>query len=461
MYTEELWGTNPDQIRGMCQVDKNEAGVLAKCACQVACRATHCRSAEVCFDEETWRSNRHGDPCSEYEFGKPGHAHCSEHGSSDGLGTGHKSAREACPAACRACPTRLDMLDICEGSCIRDTILLVMLALLPLALRLLEAGRSVSRVLEDSRSPRPLPAQDESLELEDDERDPLSNDDIGEVGMRPTGEKVDYEACIDGVIGWEQARKHRGWDPSDAMFHTLGRVAVWCAPTRSQRFWAGDASWLSAVLRHRHLLPPVVYLLILDFYIDAMELPMYQLAWAVGLREVLHGALALLLLLKKPLVYLLDLQATLGSANAKEKLCICVFAPWAYLIKASLPSGPRYQHINLGTTGRDFCQPTVQAMFTKQLCVIVCLVCVCVQGRLRWLRCWTCATCSPSSSGWWWATRTARSPSLSWSPLAPQPSRGSSSSTWWFALARRRCVPSLTPAAERNRAVLCLTIVCR
>ena len=357
-------------MRRQCQGDKNARGVLAKCACQVACRATHCRSAEVCFDEETWRSNRHGDPCSEYEFGKPGHAHCSEHGSSDGLGTGHKSAREACPAACRACPTRLDMLDICEGSCIRDTILLVMLALLPLALRLLEAGRSVSRVLEDSRSPRPLPAQDDSLELEGDERDPLSNDDIGEVGMRPTGEKVDYEACIDGVIGWEQARKQRGWDPSDAMFHTLGRVAVWCAPTPSRRFWAGDMLFGSAeVLRRRHLLPPVVYLLILDFYIDAMELPMYQLAWAVGLREVLHGVLALLLLLKKPLVYLLDLQATLGSANAKEKLCICVFAPWAYLIKATLPSGPRYQHVTIGTIGRGFCQLGAGHVYTR--------VCVC------------------------------------------------------------------------------------
>ena len=119
----------------------------------------------------------------------------------------------------------------------------------------------------------------------------------------------------------------------------------------------------------------MVYLLILDFYIDAMELPMYQLAWAVGLREVLHGVLALLLLLKKPLVYLLDLQATLGSANAKEKLCICVFAPWAYLIKATLPSGPRYQHVTIGTIGRGFCQLGAGHVYTRAC------ACVCVQGR--------------------------------------------------------------------------------
>ena len=50
-----------------------------------------------------------------------------------------------------------------------------------------------------------------------------------------------------------------------------------------------------------------------------------------------HLALTLLCLCQRPLVFLVDLQATLTQKNAQQHLVICLFAPWLFLLRAARP----------------------------------------------------------------------------------------------------------------------------
>ena len=346
-------------------------------ACEVACRSRKCAAAAVCQDDPMWthtRVVRAGEMlsqgCGHYAPGVAGSAHrycCAD------KGTDGRLASAACPAACRTCPSRLDDLDQCDDAdCIRYTILLVVLAILPLCVRVFAAARSVRKVtgtfrcgakrLERQHSDdlrgsgsvglgsdggkggggtNPLAAvADHSVQASENltlSPENGTDEEYGGSDSGPSSEPLTVDTVWRAGISWDEGRRRRNLETCEALGLSLWRLLMW------------------------HVGPLVAYSCIFCVYYESLDdEPFFlQLAWLVLVREVIHGVVALWCIVSKPCVFLVDLENTVKSQNAVPNLAMVVLAPWVFLLKAVVSDGPGQENRNvlvvLGILALDFC----------------------------------------------------------------------------------------------------------
>ncbi len=384
-YRVGLSRDDTSELRAECRLDKSVADVLAIDACQLACKSTMCALPEDCADNPNWRHERvvgDGDKrifrCADYAVGKPGHRFCcAEQGTVPG-NPAHVLARDACRAACRTCDAQLNDLEFLGT----EDFLLALLALVPLFLRAVDVGTAIQDILhccgprwgspadgggsEDGNDGRRRSGSfgqlDSSVEQESSslKLSPASNTSMGtpssdrlgssyyqlDVGTVWSGNSRfgdgdmrsdnDSRSNLLGIAGWLEGKRQRGFDIAAATQVTLYRLFGW------------------------HCCPALVYGFIYSQYrlaLDDESIWFQRMAFAVGMREAAHLALTLLCLCQRPLVFLVDLQATLTQKNAQQHLVICLFAPWLFLLRAARPmhesaGSPGYHVTNDGTGGR-------------------------------------------------------------------------------------------------------------
>lgn len=352
------------ELKAQCTEDTNAAGVLALDACQLTCRSTRCALPADCVDDASWKHVRMVGPgktvttrCADFAAGKPGHRTCCKVQGVKLSGTS-VLAKDACPASCRTCDARLDDLEF-WGT---EDSLLVVLALLPLLLRAADVARAVQKTLHccnwpwtssSSRSqvrgdtegndwsPKgsvSLRQNDASLELEHSplKLSPASNASSPEATASSSPVRLDHEqmdvrsvwtgsARLSGGdnqsnggkrLTWEEGRRRRGLAVSEAIQLTLYRLLGW------------------------HCCPPLVYAWIVREYYVALDDESIWFQWLavlVGMREVAHLVLALWCVVTTPMVFLVDLQATLINKHAVIYLIICLFGPWLFLLRVAFP----------------------------------------------------------------------------------------------------------------------------
>lgn len=389
-YRVGLSSDDDSELRAECKLDQSEDGTLAITACQLACKSTMCALPENCKDSPNWRHERvvgHGEKtilrCADYAVGKPSHrACCAEQGTIPG-NPAHLLARDACRAACRTCDAQLNDLEF-WGT---EDFLLTLLALVPLILRAIDVGCAIQNTLHCCGPPWDLSAAgdgdseddgsrrrsgsfsqiDSSVELESStlKLSPASNASMGtpnpdrlgssyyqlDVGAvwsgnsrfgGATGDGTTSSSNLLGISGWLGGRRQRGFSMVAAAQVTLYRLVGW------------------------HCCPPLVYWFIYSQYrlaLDDESIWFQRMAFAVGMREAAHLCLTLWCACRMPLVFLVDMQATLTQKNAQQHLVICLLAPWLFLLRAARPmheiaGTPGYHATNDGRGGSAVVPPS-------------------------------------------------------------------------------------------------------
>ena len=336
--------------------------------------------------------------CDDYEQGKPGHDYCCADEGVVASGA-TQLAKDACPAACRTCDTQLDDLEFFSSRDFMLAVLAAVPLLLRIVdvgwavqgvLRCLPCclddgaatdtaaaghghsggGRNPVAAAAGSGPGPSSSGRDESVELEssplklspmDDSSSPpngssSSSSDSVSVSMRMSrmdigSERLDVStvwrvgSTSGGGGGGGGGSRHAGADAGGGGGGGggggSGNRLSWSEGCAVRRMGFCEALRCSAYrLVAWHLCPPLIYCWLYRSYYYSLddEGPIFfYLAWIVGLREATHAILAIWCALSKPLVFLVDLQATLESAGVIEHLGLVIFAPWVLLLRATFP----------------------------------------------------------------------------------------------------------------------------